>query len=411
MTIVLNEREWAEEMITARSLGKKPFETMYRVARYYLDKGMSKRETRKRLNDFLIKCDQAASLPKWGALIDKALSMALRSGTIIIDGIDVSETEMAKIDGLNGKQIRRLAFTLLCLSKYWNEVAATRAAAAAERSGGKDAEKEKPVSTGWVNSKDNDIMRMANINTSIRRQSLMYHSLSEAGMIRFSNKVDNTNVQVCFADEGTPVLHITDFRNLGYQYMMYHGEPYFQCAECGITEKYDNPGRGRKQKYCRACMTEMIIQRRVGGAMNPGSRGHCGAERAGRKDSGKDGTTARDRMYTVYMHEFPDGKVYVGLTAQNLKDRWKAGRGYTGTAVGDAIEETGWENMRHYILLRSADRESAKFAEAYIIGKKKAYLPEYGYNMRDRSCVVRDDAGGTAEYQITEVDGDGRSVA
>ena len=47
MTIVLNEHEWAEKMIDTHSLGAKPFETLCRVAKYYIDKNYSKKETRK----------------------------------------------------------------------------------------------------------------------------------------------------------------------------------------------------------------------------------------------------------------------------------------------------------------------------------------------------------------------------
>ena len=201
MTIVLNEREWAEEMITSRSLGKKPFETMCRVARYYLDNGMQKREVRRILDTFLLQCDPSASLPKWSGVLDAALARAMKYQSIHIDSIDITRPEMERINTITGKQARRLAFTLLCLAKYWDIVT------------GK--------SDGWVNSKDSDIMRMANINTSIKRQSLMYHNLNEAGMIQFSKRVDNTNVRVCFMEPGEIVLRITDFRNLGYQYMMY----------------------------------------------------------------------------------------------------------------------------------------------------------------------------------------------
>jgi len=42
MNIILKENEWAEKMIQDRSLGKKPYQTLYRVARYYLDSGYSK---------------------------------------------------------------------------------------------------------------------------------------------------------------------------------------------------------------------------------------------------------------------------------------------------------------------------------------------------------------------------------
>lgn len=247
MTIVLNEHEWAEEMITSRSLGKKPYETLCRVARYYLDNGIPKNEVRRMLDTFLIQCDPTASLPRWANSLDAALAHALKYEAIEMDGVDITKPEMERIDALQGKQTRRLAFTLLCLAKYWNAVS--------------------KKTDGWVNSKDSEIMRMANINTSIKRQSLMFHSLNECGMIQFSRKVDNTNVRVCFIEDGETVLHISDFRNLGYQYLKYHGGDYFTCENCGVVDKVAKSERGRPKKYCRECAAQIAVQQRVDSVM------------------------------------------------------------------------------------------------------------------------------------------------
>ena len=166
----------------------------------------------------------------------------------MIDYIEITKPEMELIDRLESTQIRILAFTLLCLSKYWNVV--------------------NPNGDSWVNSKDCEIMRMANVNTSIKRQSLLYHQLNELGMIQFSKKIDNTNVKVAFAQPGETVLRITDFRNLGYQYLKFHGEPYFECQNCGLTVKKKNKGSGRPPKYCDSCAVEIKMQQIVNSVMN-----------------------------------------------------------------------------------------------------------------------------------------------
>ena len=248
MTVVLKENDWAHDMIERNELGNKPSETLRRVARYYMDKGCSPAEARKRLDSFLIRCEPTSSLTKWSNALDYAVSRAAKYPSIDIDSIDITDTEINRIDLLGGKQIKRLAFTLLCLAKYWKAVT--------------------PDNDYWVNNKDTEIMSMANINTSIKRQGMMYWTLREEGMVQFSKKVDNTNVKVCFVDnEGIPVLHITDFRNLGYQYLMFHGEPYFVCENCGITSKLDNPGIGRRQKYCKKCASEIAMQQKINSAM------------------------------------------------------------------------------------------------------------------------------------------------
>lgn len=247
MSIVLNENEWAKRQIENRDLGRKPSETLRRVARYYLDSKFSKAETRRKLDTFLIQCDPTASLPKWSDALDYALNRALKYDAIDIDGVTVTDRELERIEQLDGRQVRRLAFTLLCLAKYWNEVTGS--------------------SSGWVNSRDNEIMAMANINTSIKRQSNMYWLLRENGMVEFSKKVDNTNVKVCFITDGEPVIEVTDFRNLGYQYMMYCGEPYFECANCGLTTKYANIENRGRQKYCNECAAKIKLKQSVESVM------------------------------------------------------------------------------------------------------------------------------------------------
>lgn len=252
MSIVLRENEWAEKMIQSYTLGKKPSETLTRIARYYIDSGYTKKETRNKLSAFLIQCDPCVSIPKWANALDYAMTRALKYKAIEIDYISITKPEMKKIDALQGKQLRRLAFTLLCLAKYWNKIS--------------------PSGGYWVNSKDSEIMALANINTSVRRQSLMYWTLREEGLIQFSKKVDNTNVRVCFVEDGEEAIRVSDFRNIGYQYLKYHGEPYIECQNCGVTTKINNPARGKKQKYCKTCAEEVAIQQRINSVMRQRSK-------------------------------------------------------------------------------------------------------------------------------------------
>lgn len=253
MTIILNEHEWAAEMLERRVLGKKPFETLYRIARYYMDLGCNKRDTRKKLNEFLLRCDPCVSLPKWGDSIEFALTHAAKHPAVSIDSVSITDKELECIGSLSGKQIRRLAFTLLCLSKYFDMV------------NGKDSH--------WVNCKDSDIMRMANINTSIRRQSVMYHELYELGLVQFSKRVDNTNVRVCFPPGGNVVLEVSDFRNLGNQYLVYTGSTdYYKCKNCGIVIRKSTGSErtvGRPQIYCPQCSTNAQTRRPANTSVRP----------------------------------------------------------------------------------------------------------------------------------------------
>lgn len=244
MGIVLNETRWTEEMIANHTLGKKPSETLRRVARYYYDLGNGKRRVRKLLESFLITCDPCISLPLWDRSIEAALINAKKREAIDIDQIIITEPEIEMIDSIHSVMARRLAFTLLCLAKYWDIANDNQ--------------------THWVNSKDSDIMRMANINTSIRRQGAIYYDLGNAGLLRFSHKVDNTNMQVNYIQDGPMALVVTDLRNLGYQYMM-HQKPdgYIKCERCGLVVKRSSLGAGRPQLYCKECAAVVQLQQKV----------------------------------------------------------------------------------------------------------------------------------------------------
>ena len=254
MTVTLNEHEWAEKMLSDHSLGDKPFETLTIIARYYLDMGYTKKQTSKMLEVFLIQCDPSTSVPKWADTIEFSIKAAGKRKALVENNIVITEPEIKKIKSLKGKQIQRLAFTLLCLSKYWDLVGTDH----------------------WVNNKDTDIMKMANIKTSTKRQSEMYHELNALGMIQFSKRVDSTNVRVCFQEDGPEAIKISDFRNLGYQYLKYLGEPYFECKCCGVVSKTISPeGAGRHQIYCSECANKIRIKQTVNSVMR--QRKHKGS--------------------------------------------------------------------------------------------------------------------------------------
>ena len=122
MSIVLNEYEWAEQMIDRHELGKKPIETLSRVAKYYLENKYSKRETRQLLDTFLSLCDPTSSLVQWSDALDRITKNASKYPLVRLDGVDIFKSELEKIDTLPGKQIKRLAFTLLCVAKHWDAV-------------------------------------------------------------------------------------------------------------------------------------------------------------------------------------------------------------------------------------------------------------------------------------------------
>ena len=113
MGIVLNEYEWAEKMISIHELGKKPTETLNRIAKYYLENKYSKQEVRRMLDTFLIQCDPNASLVHWSNTLDRIVRNSSKFPLIQLDGVNITYQELERIESLQGKQIRRLEFSML----------------------------------------------------------------------------------------------------------------------------------------------------------------------------------------------------------------------------------------------------------------------------------------------------------
>lgn len=85
--------------------------------------------------------------------------------------------------------------------------------------------------------------------------------------------------------------------------------------------------------------------------------------------------------YTVYMHRFPNGKVYIGITSQEPEQRWRGGDGYKNQAVYRAIKKYGWENTLHEVLLRGLTKEQAEQAEINLIALFHSNEKRHGYNV------------------------------
>ena len=248
MNIVLNELEWARCAIMDRNLGRKPYETLVRVAKLYIYEGNNKASVRRNLEDFIARCEPGTPLPGWGDTIERAIKMASKYKPVQLDHVSVTQPEMDIISKLESKQLQRLAFTLLCISKYWDAV--------------------HPQNDHWIKNTDAEIFKMANINTSIKRRCQMYTQLVEHGLIAFPKKVDSVNIHVLFQKDGDSALDVDNFQNVGYQYQYYCGNSgFFRCAECGLVVHDSRTGSGRRQKYCRDCAITMKLKQNVDSKM------------------------------------------------------------------------------------------------------------------------------------------------
>jgi len=90
-----------------------------------------------------------------------------------------------------------------------------------------------------------------------------------------------------------------------------------------------------------------------------------------------------EKLYCVYIHTFPNGKVYIGVTCRKPEHRWGSdGRGYTQCfRVYNAIQKYGWSNVEHEILFTGLSKIDAELKEIYLISEYKSMEAECGYNV------------------------------
>ena len=65
-----------------------------------------------------------------------------------------------------------------------------------------------------------------------------------------------------------------------------------------------------------------------------------------------------ENNFTVYCHISPNGKKYVGITAQEPEVRWNNGLGYKhrNPHFWRAIQKYGWNNIEHIVLANNLSK-------------------------------------------------------
>lgn len=88
------------------------------------------------------------------------------------------------------------------------------------------------------------------------------------------------------------------------------------------------------------------------------------------------------KKWLLYQHTSPSGKVYIGITSNTPKQRWREGAGYKDcTIFYKAIQKYGWANIYHEILLEGRTESEIKYAEKYLIRWYKIH--GLSYNITD----------------------------
>lgn len=228
---ILNEKEYAEKCLRDGIIDRNPYQVISILAKYYYHHcGFKRKQIVDLLIDYLKKYYTRYELneDQWMLAIEKLATNAQKEKLYEFSGVKITENEINTIKNIKNKSLEKLAFTSLCLAKLNNL--------------------KNPCNNGWVNTETGDIFKAAHISCSVFEQDVKLNKLYLLGLVEFPKKNDNLNYRITFIDnDGDEELFISDFRELGYEYLNYLGEDFIRCGECGILTR---PSENNQKKYC-----------------------------------------------------------------------------------------------------------------------------------------------------------------
>ena len=236
MPVVLNEVKQAEHIIENGEVGNKPTSTLFLLGKYYrVKENLDKEQTFNKLNEFMERNYKNYNSALWEDIVEDISKKANKYSLREIDSLCITQDELDKISEIDNLKYQKLLFTMLCYAKLYNCISENN--------------------NGWINADIKEIFRVARVSVKYRNDKFLYlNDLEKTGLISFSNKNDNLNIRVNFVDmDGKKVFNISDFRELGYEYLNYIGNcKFIRCVECGRLIKKTN----NRCLYCTKCAKE-----------------------------------------------------------------------------------------------------------------------------------------------------------
>lgn len=230
MNLIMNERKEAEKIIESGDINFDTGAKLSLLARYYASIGKKPKEIKMLLEEIMVKKYNNYHPDDWDISLQKYVNKAKKYPIVEIDEIPITKNELRTISQISNKKLEKLAFVLLVLAKFCN------------------MRNEK--NNNWVMVDEYSVFSRARITGTTIAQYSCFYKLAKMDLITYSKKVDNINVRVGFIDNDSDiVLKVTDLRELGYQYLMYKGEKFIKCTECGIVTK----ATIHNKKYCKSC--------------------------------------------------------------------------------------------------------------------------------------------------------------
>jgi len=212
-----------------------PEETIRDLARYnHHVLGMKKEDNYDAIRSYMRKNCTDFYEEKYFKIIYRNIASAKKYKFRDVDPVKITRSEIEKIAGLNDIRQEKIAFVLLAVAKYYNNVS-------------DDNNNRMYISIS-------DLFKMARVSIPCKERATYLHFAYENGML-IEHTLVGTNLKiVSFVDDDSEVimeLGEGDYKELAYTYLNYKNGGYKACKSCGRLFKMHKSEPGRL--YCKEC--------------------------------------------------------------------------------------------------------------------------------------------------------------
>ena len=212
-----------------------PEETIRDLARYnYHILNMNKEDNYDAILEYMSKNCNDFYEEKYFKIIYRNISSAKKYKFRSVNPIKITRTEIDKIIGLNDIRKEKIAFVLLAVAKYYNNVSS-------------DNNNRMYISMS-------DLFKLSRVAIPCKERASYLHFAYQEGVL-VEHMLVGTNLKVAgFVDDNSEtVLELgeDDYKELAYAYLNYKNGGYKHCKNCGKLFKMQKNAPGRL--YCKDC--------------------------------------------------------------------------------------------------------------------------------------------------------------
>jgi len=244
--MVLNELEYAKKIIESQRIDENHRGSDLAIlARYFIYQGKNYKEARKYLEEFCVNNIKYFNIVVDYHNIDYAINQAKKYKITDPINIIITHQEISSIQINNNLDYQRFLFTLLVLAKQ------------KKYNPNKTKFKESPKFVGlYYNQGLKEVFKHAGLKWNENFKNKMLFDLRNNSK-HIEMVIPSGSIILKFSSEnGYPALIISDFRNIGLQYLKYIGNKKIgECQSCHIIFMK----RSNKQILCKECSESNVL--------------------------------------------------------------------------------------------------------------------------------------------------------